>query len=235
MSTVLDKATTGIASFDKYHPTLKRNMAMLKEMAAVAERNDGIALSEYRPDSEWGKALAELVVVYAPGVYAVPYLHPSYCAEILKEVSKFSFEPNEDEPEEAQIPEVVLQDQHKVLFEVFRSFWMDAGLAYSKLLLNLVPENIRTIQAARYTPTNTAQGNWHTDRDSDVTLVVALNIDDVVGGGTWIHQGPFANVRLVDQLDTGWALLFCGKTTLHKGARIEEGERNLLVHWTEVK
>lgn len=242
MSTVLTKATTGIASQDKYHPMLKHfnpmyavtNLVILKEMAEYAEENGGISADKFKRESAWSSFLNDCVICHAPGVYSVAYLHPAFCRDILHEVSKFKHVPNDEEPEEAQIPEVVLESEHKVLYEVFRSFWHDAGLAYAKVLLNLEPDVLVSVQAAVYAPSETPRGHWHTDRDSDVTLVVALN-DDHEGGGTMVAQGPFGPDLKVPQNETGWAMLFKGKTTMHYGLPVTEGERHLLVHWSEVK
>lgn len=234
MSRVLDNAVTGIASVDKYHPALRSRLAILKEMAQFADDHQGIDSTLFSESSLWQEFLDSCVVCHSPGVYSVAYLAPAYCAEIVKEVNKFDHVVNDLEPDVAQIPEVVFQDQHPVLFEVFRSFWHDAGLAYAKVLLNLEPENLTTVQAARYLPTETPGGFWHTDRDSDVTLVVALN-DDLEGGGTMVHRGPFFPLLEVPQNDVGWAMLFLGKTTLHYGIPVASGERHLLVHWSEVK
>ncbi|WPK27820.1 hypothetical protein [Pseudomonas phage phiPstE] len=55
------------------------------------------------------------------------------------------------------------------------------------------------------------------------------------GGGTMVYRGPFAPAVEVPQNETGWAMLFCGKTTQHYGIPVIEGERNLLVHWSEIK
>jgi len=234
MSTVLTKAVTGIASVNKYHPLLIHHLFILKEMAQYAEDNGGISPAEFSESSQWQKFLDDCVICHAPGIYSVAYLSPSYCQDLIHEVSKFSHEPNLEEPSEAQIPEVVFQSEHKVLYEVFRSFWADAGMAYAKVLFNLEPDVLTSVQAARYEVSETPRGHWHTDRDSDVTLVVALN-DDHQGGGTMAHQGPFAMPIEVPQNEPGWAMFFRGKTTLHYGLPVTEGERHLLVHWSEVK
>ncbi|WGH28268.1 hypothetical protein 10P302A_gene0008 [Pseudomonas phage 10P302A] len=234
MSTVLTKATTGIASVDKYHPLLRDHLETLKTWAQFAEDNGGIRPEDFSDTSDFQKFLDDCVVCHAPGVYSVAYLHPGYCRDIKHEVSKFKHEPNLEEPLEAQIPEVVFQNEHKVLYEVFRSFWADAGIAYAKVLMNLEPDVLTSVQAARYEPSETPRGHWHTDRDSDVTLVVALN-DDHEGGGTMVHQGPFADPIEVPQNLPGWAMFFKGKTTLHYGLPVTKGCRELLVHWSEVK
>jgi hypothetical protein len=234
MSTVLDKATTGIASVDKYHPLLREHLAVLKEMAAYAEDHGGISADDFSESSAWQKFLDDCVICHAPGIYSVAYLHPRYCAEVLHEVRKFEHVPNLEEPEDAQIPEVVFNHEHRVLYEVFRSFWADAGLALAKVLFNLEPDVLVSVQAACYRPCETPRGHWHTDRDSDVTLVVALN-DDHTGGGTMTAQGPFWPNVAVPQNLTGWGMFFRGKTTLHYGLPVTEGERHLLVHWSEIK
>lgn len=234
MSRVFTKATTGIASQDKYHPFLRQHHATLLELAAFAEENRGITAKEIAWKPEWLQFLEDCVVCHAPGVYSVAYLHPSYCKDIIHEVSKHAHEVNQDEPEEAQIPEVVLQNAHPVFYEVFRSFWHEVGVAYSKVLLNLDPQELTSVQAALYRPSEIPRGHWHIDQDSDVTLVVALN-DDLTGGGTMVHRGPFADPIEVEQNLTGWGMLFLGKTTLHYGLPVLTGDRHLLVHWSELK
>lgn len=234
MSRVLDHAVTGIASVDKYHPLLREHLPYIKEMAEIAETQGPITAADFSDSSGFQRFLDDCVVCHAPGVYSVAYLSPRYCAEILKEVKKFTHTVNDEEPEEAQIPEVVFQNDHPVLFEVFRSFWHDAAIPLSKVLLGLAPENLTTVQAAQYLPNGISRGHWHIDQDSDVTLVVALN-DDHKGGGTMVYRGPFAPAVEVPQNETGWAMLFCGKTTQHYGIPVTEGERNLLVHWSEIK
>jgi hypothetical protein len=234
MSRVFTKATTGIASWDKYHPALKAHLETLKEMAKYAEDNGGINPEDFAEDSSWQAFLDDCVVCHAPGVYSVAYLHPEYCKDIIHEVSKFVHEPNLEEPLEAQIPEVTLQSDHPVFYEVFHSFWADAGVPLAKVLFNLEPDVLTSVQSAVYEPSETDRGHWHTDRDSDVTLVVALN-DDHEGGGTMVAQGPFFPDVKVPQNLPGWAMFFKGKTTLHYGLPVTSGERHLLVHWSEVK
>lgn len=234
MSRVFTNATTGIASRDKYHPFLKEHHGALLEMARYAEDNMGITPDDIRDRDDFKQFLEDCVVCHAPGVYSVAYLHPKYCADILHEIAKFNHEPNLEEPLEAQIPEVVLQEEHPVFYEVFRAFWHDVGVAYAKVLLNLDPQKLTSIQAAVYKPSETPRGHWHNDQDSDVTLVVALN-DDHQGGGTMVRLGPYVQPLMVEQNLTGWAMLFMGKTHLHYGLPVETGERHLLVHWSELK
>lgn len=71
-------------------------------------------------------------------------------------------------------------------------------------------------------------------KDSDVTLVVALT-GTHKGGGTLVHTGPFTENILVPQLPVGHGMFFNGKANRHYGMPVIEGERNLLVHWSEVK
>ncbi|MGV8919524.1 MAG: hypothetical protein ACOH2R_17285, partial [Pseudomonas sp.] len=144
MSRVFTVPTNGIASADKYHPLTKDHMVALKEMAQHAEDNGGIGPQDLLDNASWLQAMEDCVICHAPGIYSVAYLHPRYCSAIIHEVSKFEHVVNDEEPEVAQIPEVVLQTAHPVFYEVFRSFWHDLGLTYCRLLLNMAPENLRT-------------------------------------------------------------------------------------------
>lgn len=101
-------------------------------------------------------------------------------------------------------------------------------LAY--ILTGLSTGSCVSIQAAKYRPYNTPHGCWHTDRDSEMTLVVALS-DDHKGGGTEVYQGPLKETIVVPQLAKGWGMLFPGRTNEHMGLPVTEGTRHLLVHW----
>lgn len=96
--------------------------------------------------------------------------------------------------------------------------------------MGVTPDECRSIQMARYTIDNTPHGCWHTDRDSESTLVVALS-DYHDGGGTQVYDGPYRAPIAVPQLPTGWAMLFNGRARPHVGLPVTEGTRNLLVHW----
>ena len=152
----------------------------------------------------------------------------------MLELDCMEYSVNEEEPLEAQIPEVTFLTECKPLFDCLHSLWANAGIPLAKVLLGQDPSALKTIQAARYTPENTPRGHWHIDQDSDCTLVVALT-ETHEGGGTRVHAGPFENSVFVPQLPVGHAMFFNGKAHRHYGCAVTNGERNLLVHWSEIK
>lgn len=233
MAHVLSKALTAYPSMDKYAPELRERLEMFKEMAAYAEEVHPISKELYGMGCAWEQALS-IVTHYGHGVYSFPYLSEAFCKDLMLELDCMMFHVNHEEPEEAQIPEVVLQSECSVLYECLRSLWANAGIPLAKVLLGQDPEFLRTIQAAKYTPENTPRGHWHTDRDSDCTLVIALTADHE-GGGTVVHRGPFEDRVVLRQLPVGHAMFFNGKAHRHYGSPVTAGERNLLVHWSEVK
>lgn len=230
---VLSKALTAYPSMDKYHPDLRRILDTIKEMAGHAEGIHPISGEDYTIGSEWGQAMG-VITPYGHGVYSFPYLSEAFCKDLMLELDCMEYAVNPDEPEEAQIPEVSFATECPVLYECLRSLWHNAGIPLAKVLMGQDPSVLRTIQAAQYTMVNTPRGHWHTDRDSDVTLVVALT-DAHQGGGTLVHTGPFEPNILVPQLPVGHGMFFNGKAHRHYGMPVTEGERNLLVHWAEVK
>jgi len=230
---VLSKALTAYPSVDKYHPDLRRILGALKEMAEHAEGVKPISFEDYTQDSEWGQALS-VITAYGHGVYSFPYLSEEFCKDLMLELDCMAYAVNEVEPEETQIPEVSFMTECPALYECLRSLWHNAGIPLAKVLMGQDPSELRTIQAAQYTVENTPRGHWHTDRDSDVTLVVALT-RALTGGGTLVHSGPFEPNILVPQLPVGHGMFFSGKAHRHYGMPVTEGERNLLVHWSEVK
>lgn len=230
---VLSKALAAYPSLDKYHPDLRATLEILKEMAAYAEDQHPLSAHDFAPDSEWARAL-QIVTSYGHGVYSFPYLSESFCKDLMLELDCMAYSVNEAEPYEAQIPEVTFSTECGALFDCLHSLWANAGIPMAKVLLGQDPSALQSIQAAQYTPDNTPRGHWHNDKDSDVTLVVALT-GDHKGGGTLVHTGPFSQNIVVPQLPVGHGMFFNGKAHRHYGMPVTEGERNLLVHWSEVK
>ncbi|WP_426101432.1 hypothetical protein [Pseudomonas sp. PSPC3-3] len=230
---VLSKALTAFASLDKYHKDLRDVLDILKDMADYAEDQHPISLEDYSAASDWTGALG-IVTSYGHGVYSFPYLSEGFCKDLMLELDCMAYSVNYEEPEEAQIPEVTLLTECPALFDCLHSLWANAGIPLAKVLMGQDPSELKTIQAAQYTPENTPRGHWHNDKDSDVTLVVALTATHK-GGGTLVHTGPFSENIVVPQLPVGHGMFFNGKAHRHYGMAVTEGERNLLVHWSEVK
>lgn len=233
MTLVLKNALMGVPSFDKYHVMLRTRLDGIQSRMSDCSDNDVpflSALSEGDEEGFW----EGFVTQHAPGVFSFPYLNSNFCKALLEELEAIDYEVNKDEPEPAQIPEVVLCEASPALYECLRSLWVNAGVPLAGLLLGQSPERLTSIQAAQYRPSHIPRGHWHIDRDSDVTLVVAL-ADKHTGGGTEIYQGPFAAPISVEQLPTGHALMFNGKANRHYGKAVTQGIRHLLVHWSEIK
>ncbi|MBH9196966.1 hypothetical protein I5K50_11455 [Pseudomonas aeruginosa] len=145
-----------------------------------------------------------------------------------------SFAVNPDEEAEVQIPEITLADTCPTLHSCLHGLFNNVVNPLTKVLYQLEQAKMSSIQFAQYTPDNTAHGNWHHDRDSDITLVVALS-DFHKGGGTAVKPQGLGKTFVVPQLPVGHAMLFQGSRTLHKGLPVTEGARNLLVFWSELK
>lgn len=230
---VLSKAITAFSSLDKYHKDLRDVLDIFKEMADHAEEVEPLSAADYSATSGWAKAL-NVVTHYGHGIYSFPYLSEAFCKDLMLELDCMEYSVNEEEPVEAQIPEVTFLTECRPLFDCLYSLWANAGIPLAKVLMGQDPSVIKTIQAAQYTTENTPRGHWHNDKDSDVTLVVALTATHE-GGGTLVHTGPFTENIVVPQLPVGHGMFFNGKAHRHYGMPVTAGERNLLVHWSEVK
>ncbi|WYW00642.1 2OG-Fe(II) oxygenase [Pseudomonas phage vB_PpuP-Vasula] len=232
---ILQDPTVAICSGEKYAPGVWEGRRILDEidlyMDAYGPIQPGV---DYADDSDWAEFFRENVVMYAPGVYAIRYLDPEYCRKLLVELHKAEYTTNPEEPEEAQIPEVVLEEANYGLFQCMKGLFDGYVKKLAYILMGLETGHAVSIQAARYTPDNTPHGCWHTDRDSEVTLVVSLS-DTHTGGGTTVYQGPLMAPVTVPQLATGWAMLFAGRTNEHMGLPVTAGTRNLLVHWYKLE
>lgn len=233
MTHVLSKAITAIPSIDKFAPELYAHLDKFKELAEYAEEVNPISPLDYGRFSDWAGALSQ-VTQHAPGVYSFPYLSAKFCKDLMLELDCMDYSVNEDEDEAAQIPELIFSHHCPSLHECLRALWHNAAIPLAKVLFGQDPDQLRVIQAAKYTVDNTPRGHWHTDSDSDVTMVVALT-NEHEGGGTVVHVGPFAEPVIVPQLPVGHAMFFNGKAMRHYGLPVTAGERNLLVHWSEVK
>lgn len=227
---MIQNIATVIPSVDKLAPEL---LAALPAIKRLSEYATGYAQHGIAADRNTVRALITEHVV-GSGVYSFPFYSPEHCAAVMLELRPLSYDVNNAEPHEAQIKECVLQHECRPLYDCAAVLWRAVCPALAMLLWNLEPETISSIQAAKYTPETTAGTDWHTDAESDVTLVVALT-DTHEGGGTAVHRGFYQGADVfVKSLPIGHAMFFLGRTMLHKGLPVTDGERNLLVHWTNL-
>jgi hypothetical protein len=168
--------------------------------------------------------------------YALPFLSHDYCDKLIVEARAFEsaigYTPNEDEEVEFQIPEFVLQHHCSQLATGLNVLFQRAMVPISTIVHGQPELNLVSAQLARYEPRGVRHGNWHFDDDSDCSVVVSLAPDLFNGGGTDLRTGPLKTVR-VPKLPKGHALMFHGKTTLHRGCRVDAGVRDLLVFWSK--
>lgn len=246
MTHVLIKASTAIPSKDKLHPGVRPHIPALESLGKLSEELHGLTMAAFSDPVRHAElqALREVVstwypqpgqdLTYSSGVYSIPFLHPDFVDDLLTEIAAMSFEVNSDEEAEVQIPEITLQDRCPSLHSALASLFMHVVGPLSKILYQLDPEFIQSIQFAQYRPQEVAKGHWHHDQDSDITLVVALS-DSHKGGGTMVKPQGFGEPFEVPQLPIGHAMLFQGSRTLHYGLPVTEGARNLLVFWSTLR
>lgn len=240
---VLTSTGVAIPTVDKYHSGIKPYINTIKKLGEEAERVHGLTWGmevEGLPVQETLRqfvteyGLQESQQAFSSGVYSIPFLSPDYCDSLLTEVAAMSFAVNPDEDAEVQIPEITLSDTCPTLHSCLHGLFNNVVNPLTKVLFQLEQSKMSSIQFAQYTPESTAHGNWHHDRDSDITLVVALS-DFHKGGGTAVKPQGLGEPFVVPQLPVGHAMLFQGSRTLHKGLPVTEGARNLLVFWSELK
>lgn len=158
-------------------------------------------------------------------VYSVPLFSEKFCEILLNKVKKSGFEPNPEEDELRQIPEVVLQEKHP---QMANSILYAALSGLNPVFLSLWgrPCHSGGVQVCNYNLRDKSQGAWHHDESADITVVVPLNTGEYKGGGT-----EFYKRGIVEPLPTGHALIFPSFTHLHRGLPVESGDRYLLVFW----
>lgn len=211
------------------HRHIRDHLEALPRLAEASIEMGGIG-----PADTWetGGALDHLRY-WGPGIYSFPFLSVMCCKQLLTEAKFLPYKVNDEEDEPFQIPECVLQNVCHPLALGLERLWLSVVPHLSEILFHIEPKLV-SAQLARYSPDNVAGGNWHRDEDSDVSCVVALS-ELHTGGGTELRPPGIEPSLIVPQLPTGHALLFLGKTTLHRGLPVTQGERNLLVFWSQQK
>jgi predicted 2-oxoglutarate/Fe(II)-dependent dioxygenase YbiX len=138
----------------------------------------------------------------------------------------FNFEPNPEEDELRQIPEIVLEEFAPDIFLSMMSVVYSVMNPIFMVLWQRYIETSYSIQVANYNIKEKQQGAWHHDQTSDISVVVPLNTGDYKGGGT-----EFMGRGVVEPLPNGHALIFPSFTHMHRGLAVDEGDRYLLVFW----
>lgn len=174
-------------------------------------------------------ALRELINEPLKEVFTIPLFSEKYCALLLDEVRSMEFIPNKEEDVARQMPEIVL---HERLPYAYAALCNVVTRVMNPIFHSLWQQTIKHthIQVANYNPKDKAQGAWHHDESSDITVVVPLNTGEYVGGGT-----DFYGRGTVAPLPTGTALVFPATTHLHRGRPVDSGDRFLLVFWLRTK
>lgn len=225
------------AGLERIHPELRQHIGAIINLGQVAREAgwDHETIFDYKHKHPAAWAALRWLQQYElmPGVWAVPYLSPEWCDEVCKLSRELPYEVNAVEAVEYQIEEQFLADTHPDLFAACVDLVAGVLMPLVRVTHQLEIEEVMSVQIAKYADNGVAHGNWHTDSDSDLTAVVSLNPGEFKGGGTEIRTG-LLKAREIPPLPQGYALIFCGKTTLHRGLHVEEGERLLLVHWTGV-
>lgn len=222
------------------HPELRLHLPALERMArTLDEGKQSVELLIDSLDKPEIKALGWInKYTVRPGIYTMPFLTPEYCNKLRVEADEmhrvFGYAVNEYEDTPYQIPELVVARYCGNLHACLEVLFHRVYDVICRIQMGFVPTYLRTVQFAKYEPAEVGHGNWHIDEDSDITVVVSLNPEEFQGGGTDLRTGPLASIQ-VPALPKGHALLFNGKTTLHRGRAVTSGRRDLLVFWSETK
>ena len=148
-------------------------------------------------------------------VHTIPLFSGEFCNLLVNEMHNmteyFGFEPNEEEDELRQIPEIVLYDKCP---QLYHSLMQVVDSVINPILLSIWNRRVTggNIQIANYNLKDKKQGAWHHDASSDISIVVPLNTGDYEGGGT-----EFMRKGVVEPLPTGNALIFPSLTHMHRG------------------
>ena len=127
-----------------------------------------------------------------PDIYRVPLFRRQYCKMLCEEIDNMrrviGFEPNAEEDEMRQIPEIVLREN---VPELYRNMWGVVQNVLSPIIFSLYQREvaeIASVQIANYNLKDKQQGAWHHDESADISVVIPLNTGDYKGGGTEFHN-----------------------------------------------
>lgn len=219
------------------HPDIVKFTRLIKHMSNSKEeaiRNN--TKFDYSLNSSGLKYFRNLVTDingcdnYTSSIYTFPVLTKKYCDYLVKKMDSVKYTANNEESEMYQIPEFVLDYDSKE-FKMFADIIFSYVNHISTIVYHQKTEHINSIQFAKYSLDTTSNGNLHSDKDSDITIVINLS-DKFDGGGTRILLPGFNNEVIVPPVPVGHCLLFRGKMELHEGMKITSGSRDLLVFWT---
>ena len=211
------------------HPVLKTG---LKELLAYSQNYwDGLEVRELRTDGRQELLVKLCVGANAQGVYEFPFLQEDVCEALLEEVKHWRFSPNPEEAPEHQMQEAVLEVVCPPLARALKYLSECVLHPMFTLLYGVQPQVYKSIQLAKYRPGGDSMTAWHLDENSELTCTVALsNTARYKGGGLQVFPGIDCG-----RTPRGFASMFRGATCMHRSNPVLEGERALLVYWTDVQ
>ena len=203
----------------------KTTLALLKD-----SEKELIEFHESDGTQELKIPLQEYIKEELPDVYSVPLFTEKFCDMMLDEVKNMEqylgFSENSDEDELRQIPEITLQDNVPQLSSNLHSVVLNHMNPLFTAVWQRYSLKINSIQLANYNLAKREQGEWHHDASADISVVVPLNTGEYEGGGTEFH-----GKGVVPPLPRGHALFFPSFTHMHRGLKVDKGDRYLLVFW----
>ncbi|WP_198351268.1 2OG-Fe(II) oxygenase family protein [Flavisphingomonas formosensis] len=182
---------------------------------------------------EWAiRILADgRVPLLTTAAFTVPVMSPEACADLVTRSQCYDWKENDIEEAPYRIPESILAKVDPDANEIVNKLLRVALAPWFLLIWGKLPSRITSIQMAKYNPADRAGGNWHSDRDSNFTAVISLSPESFSGGGTELRDGLLSTVT-VPPLPAGHALVFDGRRISHQGLPVTEGDRHLLVIWS---
>lgn len=214
-------------------PALLDAMADIKQLAD--EAGESVADKLMLPDmfaERRQEIIDRLCREYAWGrVYRLRYLRPEKCARLVELMRDGweDWEPNPAEDAAYQMDEIVLRDKRPDAYELFSALHEQVLLPLWVVIFGVTPDDIQSIQVARYLPGPRAMTNWHYDASSECTSVVELTaLSDREGAGFEVFPG--VSLPAAEQ---GEVTMFPGRTLIHRSLPVTAGERAILVHWVD--
>ena len=217
------------------HPELDLHIEGIVDLVARLDKTGHVIPNIFDLNDNEGDALLWFLNLPRYGnedAISAPILHPDICDELIQYIAEHEdqFKANDEEETEYQIPELVLSSTNPALFKSLLTFAKNSLFLLYNLYWGKHPHTVESIQLAKYTASGIKKTEWHHDANSNMTAVINLAPELYTGGGTDIRTS-ILRYEHIKPVPKGHALIFNGNSLLHRGAKMESGDRNLLVFW----
>ena len=215
------------------HPDTLEHFLLLQEVASSSSNfKDSSWLLTDRAKEIRDLLTGSLVQVFpeATNVFRFPVLSEEACTLTGRLSEVYKAKPNKEEDPSYRINEILLKDESQLLDDLYTGVYAAVVMPILFVFSGVYSPVLNSIQLGNYNSDGTSSSNvsFHTDEDSDHSLVIELD-GSTKGRGAGFTIFPDVELGVGK---TGYATAFSGRSTMHRSLPINSGTRQILVYWT---